>query len=344
MLTQRQDQILKTIVAEYISTARPVGSQEVARRGGLGLSSATIRNEMARLEKDGYIIRRHISGGGVPSDNGYRYYVESLCADVNEIPVEERLTLAHLFHQVERELEEWTRVAAVLLSRMVQNVAVVTFPKEAESRLKHLKMVSIQRSLALLVLLLHEAKLKQQLVAFEGEVTQAELDDLSNELNRLFHDLSWPQIIAKRAQLSPIGGQVRDSVVQLMAVEDNQLYEEPCIEGISHLLTQPEFVQNEGVPDVIGVLESREAVRAMLPELLDGEGIRVFIGEENREDALKRCSVVVTQYGGPGRVRGAIGVIGPTRLPYGKAISTVSYMGSLMSNLASEIYSGTERQ
>jgi heat-inducible transcriptional repressor len=340
MLTERQAQILKSIVGEYVGSARPVGSQSIVRMGGLGLSSATIRNEMARLEEEGYIVRRHISGGGIPSDKGYRYYVESLTQGTENMPIEERLMIAHLFHQVKRELEEWTRLAAVLLSRMVHNVAVVTFPKEAESRIKHLKLVSLQRSLAVLILLLHQAKLKQQLIEFSEGVTQDELDVVSNQFNCLFHDLTWPQIVAQRVELSPIEEQVRDSVIQLMAAEDEQLYEEPYIEGLSNIVAQPEFALHRDMLGVIGLLERRDVVRAMLHKVLVGDGIRVLIGAENREDGMKGCSLVVTKYGVPGRVRGAIGVIGPTRMPYGKAISTVSYMGSLMSNLAAEIYSG----
>ncbi len=340
MLNERQACILKCIIGDYISSARPVGSQAIARNSGLGLSSATIRNEMARLEEEGYIVRPHISGGGIPSDKGYRYYVESLGQETERTSLDEKLMLAHLFHQVERELEEWTRLAAVLLSRTVHNVAVVTFPKEAESRIKHLKLVSLQQSLAMLILLLHQAKLKQQLITFSEAMTQDELDVISNQFNSLFHDLTWPQIIAQRKRLSPVEEQVRDSVVHLMAAEDEQLYEEPYIEGISNILAQPEFMMRRDMLGVIGLLERRDVVRAMLHRVLIGDGIRVLIGAENREDEMKGCSLVVTQYGIPGRVRGAIGVIGPTRMPYGKAISTVSCIGSLMSNLAAEIYSG----
>ena len=340
MLVERQDRILRIIIGQYIESAKPVGSQSIARGSGLGLSPATIRNEMARLEEEGYIIRRHISGGGVPSDKGYRYYVESLIKGAEHMAIEERLMIAHLFHQVERELDEWTRLAAVLLSRMVHSVALVTFPKEAEARVKHVKLVSLQRSLAVLILLLHQAKLKQQLIDFGENVTQDQLDVASNRFNNLFHTLTWPQIMARREELSPIEEQVRDTVIQLMAAEDEQMYEEPCIEGLSNILDQPEFSVHRDVLGVVGLLERRDVVRAMLHKVIVGDGVRVLIGSENREDIMKGCSLVVTRYGIPDRVRGAIGVIGPTRMPYGKAISTVSYMGSLMSDLAAEIYSG----
>ena len=155
-------------ILNFLQENAKLTNKEIA--GRLGMTTTPVYERIKRLEEEGYIVRPHISGGGVPSDKRYRYYVESLSQDAERTSVEERRMLAHLFHQVERELDEWTRLAAVLLSRTVHNVAVVTFPKEAESRVKHLKLVSLQQSLAMLILLLHQAKLKQQLIAFSENV------------------------------------------------------------------------------------------------------------------------------------------------------------------------------
>ena len=202
MLSQRQEQILKIMVGEYVATARPVGSALIGRKHGLGISSATIRNEMARLEEEGYITRLHISGGGVPSDQGYRFYVKSLTQESEGVSLEERRMLSHLFHQIELELEEWTRLAAALLARMVHNVAGVTSPKAEKSRIKHLELVALQESLALLILLLQEAKLRQHLIAFDSVVSQDELSMVSNEFNELFNGLTWPQVMSKQTKLT----------------------------------------------------------------------------------------------------------------------------------------------
>jgi len=343
MLTQRQGRILQIIVGEYISTANPVGSLFLTSKCGLGVSSATVRNDMARLEEEGYILRRHVSGGGIPSDKGYRYFVESLAKD-EDIPVDEQLMLSHMFHQVERELEEWTHLAAALLARMVHNVAVVTFPKAAESRIKYVELVALQESLAILILLLQEAKLRQHLIAFDEAVSQGELDAISRELNALFYGLTWQQVVAQRAKLSPRGEQVKDALVQVMASEDEQMYEQPYIEGLRHILTQPEFEQRQNLLRIMEVLESGHIASSLLPEVLVDEGVKVVIGGENREEAMRGCSVVITRYGIPGEIGGALGVIGPTRMPYERSISAVRYMGSLMSNLVSELCGGPRRQ
>ena len=169
-MLERKEKILKIIVGDYISRATPIASETVAHKYGLGLSPATIRNEMARLEEDGYISRRHSSGGGIPSDKGYRYYVESL-VDEGEMRMEEQFMISHLFHQIERELEQWTDLAASLLASIVQSMAIVTSAKAVESRLKHLELVVVHDFLALLVILLHEAELKKQLLAFDEAIS-----------------------------------------------------------------------------------------------------------------------------------------------------------------------------
>jgi len=342
MLSERKEHILRIIVGEYISLASPVGSEAIAHRCGLGLSAATIRNEMARLEEDGYIIRPHISGGGIPSDRGYRYYVESMVQE--EVPLEEQRMLSHLFHQVERELAEWNRLAAALLARMVHNVAIVTPPKAAASRIKHLELVALQESLALLILLLQQAKLRQQLIAFDEVISQGELGAISRKLSALFQGLTRSQVLARSVGLSPVEEQVKNAVVQIMAGEDERRYEEPYIEGLRHILTQPEFAHAQNMLCLMEVLESKDIVRGLLPEMLVEGGVRVIIGAENREDAMKECSMVVTRYGVPGEVNGVLGVIGPRRMPYGRAISSVRYMGSLMSDLVAELYTGPGRQ
>lgn len=343
MLTQRQGRILQFIVGEYISAANPVGSLAITSKCGLGISSATVRNDMARLEEEGYILRRHVSGGGVPSDKGYRYYVESLVKDEG-IPVDEQLMLSHMFHQVERELEEWTHLAAALLARMAHNVAVVTFPKAAESRIKYVELVALQESLGMLILLLQEAKLRQHLIAFDRAVSQGELKAISRDLNEQFYGLTWPQVVAKRAKLPSLGEQVKDAMVQVMVSEDERMYEEPYIEGLRHILTQPEFEQRQDLLRIMEVLESGHIASSLLPEVLVNEGVKVVIGEENREEAMKGCSMVITRYGIPGEMSGALGIIGPTRMPYERAISAVRYMGSLMSSLVSELCGGPRGQ
>jgi heat-inducible transcriptional repressor len=218
MLSQRGGTILRSIVEQYINRALPVPSQNLVNGRDLAVSSATIRNEMTLLEQEGYIIRPHPSAGSVPSDKGYRFYVETLQAV--PLPSTQQLRISHLFHQVESELEEWLSLAATLTSQLVQNMAVVAVPKPANCRLKHLEVVALQDTLALVVVVLHGARLRQQLMTFDRVVPQPELSALANHLNTIYGGLTRQQIMDTRTELSVTEQQVDDCLLRMMEAED----------------------------------------------------------------------------------------------------------------------------
>jgi heat-inducible transcriptional repressor len=181
VLSQRGEAILKSIVAQYIMRAVPVPSQSLIGKRELAVSSATIRNEMAHLEEEGYITRPHPSAGSIPSDKGYRYYVETL-GDIR-LPSTQQLLIRHLFHQVEGELERWLSLAATLTAQLAQNAAIVAMPKAASFRLKYLEVIALQEELALVIVVLHGARIRQQLITFERPIAQSELTTITSKLN-----------------------------------------------------------------------------------------------------------------------------------------------------------------
>ena len=336
MPTRRRDRILSIIIGEYVSKGVPVSSDVVARKG-LGVSPATIRNEMIELEEEGYLVQPHTSAGRIPTDKGYRHYIESLMSYAR-LSREEQFLIRHQFHQVERAVEEWTRLAAAILSGMVHNVALVTLPKPVEARLKHLELVSLHELLVLLVLVLKEAKLRQQMLTLEGTVSQEELNTSARKLTSAYAGLTASEIAAKDLQLSPLEEQVMKTVGQLMKNEEGEEYEEPYIDGLRHMLRQPEFASSDKIAAIMEVLEQKSLLKSFLPRVLTGEGVRVVIGRENKENVMRDCSVILTRYGIPGEVGGAIGVMGPTRMEYQRAIPTVSFLSTVMSELVSELY------
>ena len=336
MPTRRRDRILSIIIGEYVSKGVPVSSDVVARKG-LGVSPATIRNEMIELEEEGYLVQPHTSAGRIPTDKGYRHYIESLMSYAR-LSREEQFLIRHQFHQVERAVEEWTRLAAAILSGMVHNVALVTLPKPVEARLKHLELVSLHELLVLLVLVLKEAKLRQQMLTLEGTVSQEELNTSARKLTSAYAGLTASEIAAKDVQLSPLEEQVMKTVGQLMKNEEGEEYEEPYIDGLRHMLRQPEFASSDKIAAIMEVLEQKSLLKSFLPKVLTGEGVRVVIGRENKENVMRDCSVILTRYGIPGEVGGAIGVMGPTRMEYQRAIPTVSFLSTVMSELVSELY------
>jgi heat-inducible transcriptional repressor len=220
MLKHREEIILSSIIRQYIERAIPVSSSNVMDESGLDVSSATIRNEVAHLEEEGYIIRPHYAAGSIPSDKGYRYYVSGL--NTVDLPLEEQFLINHLFHQVEDKLEEWLNLTVTVLAQHVKNVAVITTPRTLSSKFKHMELVSIQPQLALLVLVLHGAKVRQQLVSFEEAVTQEELTGSANHLNRLFASLTASQVKSKSEKLTFSDKNIAEYVLRMMLSEDSR--------------------------------------------------------------------------------------------------------------------------
>lgn len=336
MLSTRTEAILNSIVREYIVKATPVSSQNIVSDYELGVSSATIRNEMARLEEEGYITRPYPSAGSIPSDMGYRYYVESL-SDI-ELPLAEQRLISHLFHQVEKQLDEWLSLTATLIAQLVQNMAVVTLPKPADCQFKYLEVIILQDSLALVILVLRGAKVKEQLITLNQNVSQPELTASTNRLNTASSGLTGSQILAKDINLSPTEQQITDCAVDMMRIEDKQAYEEPYLNGWHFMLNQPEFARSHQMLTLMELVERRELLKSIIPEELSSHEVRVVIGKENKAEAIHNYSVVISQYGAPREATGTIGVIGPTRMPYAHAISTVSYLASVLNELVAELY------
>ena len=336
MLSARTGKILNSIVGQYITRAVPVPSQVIADDTELGVSPATIRNEMAYLEQEGYLVRPHTSAGCIPSDKGYRYYVESI--ENVKLPLAEERLISHIFHQVEREIEAWLSLTATLLARLVQNVAVVSLPKSADCKLKHMELVALQDSLALAVVVLHGAKVKQKLITFDQAVLQPTLTIISNKLNTAYSGLTSQQISAKDIELSPLEQQVTDHLIEIMQAEDSQEYEEPYLDGWHFMLNQPEFRHSDRMRTLMELVEQRSLLKVIVPEGLSQHAVHVIIGEENKAKAIQNCSVVISRYGLPDEATGTIGVVGPTRMPYSHAIPTVHYLSSVLSELVAGLY------
>jgi len=336
MLSSRTETILNSVVEQYIAQAKPVPSQSIFNNCELRVSAATIRNEMAHLEQEGYITRRHHSAASMPSDKGYRYYVDSL--DDIELPLARQRLIGHLFHQVERELEEWLSLAATLVAQLTQNVALVTNPKPVDVQLKHLELVALQDSLALVVLVLRGAKVKQQLIAFDQVISQPGLTAIANKLNAAYSGLTSSQILTKGVGLSPIEQQLTNCLLKMMQAEEKQEYEAPYLDGLHFVFNQPEFTHSHRVLALMELVENRSLMRTIIPQGLSSQGVQVIIGKENKAEVIHDFSIVISRYGLPEEAVGTIGVVGPTRMPYAHTISIVGYLAVVLSTLMAELY------
>ena len=338
MLSPRQQRILDAIVAQYISRAHPVPSQAIIDDRTLGVSSATVRNEMARLEEEGYILRPHTSAGSVPTDRGYRHYVQSIRDP--QLPLAERRQLDQSFRTIDGEPDNWLNLAAALLAETVRSTAVVSSPKAAPCRFKHLELVSLQDGLVLLVLVLNGARVRQVLVTFEPALGQAMLSTIATKLSALFSGQNSSEITERPKELTDVEDKVTEYVVKMMEEEDGVDDPEPFLNGLHFLFSQPEFVNDQRLArSLMELIEGRHLLRSIVPPEFTGDKVEVIIGRENRSE-LHDYSIVVARYGQPRQAAGTIGVIGPTRMHYDRAIATVGYLASVLSRLMSGLYEG----
>jgi heat-inducible transcriptional repressor len=341
MITARSGSILNYVIRQYITDAVPVPSQAVADKANLGVSPATIRNEMAQLEKDGYLIRPHTSAGCIPSDKGYRYYVEAI--ENITLPREEQYLISHTFHQVEKEVETWLSLTASLLARLTQNVAVVSLPKATDCKLKHLELIAVQDARALMVVVLEGAAVKQKLITFDEAVTQNDFSAISGKLNQAYAGLTLRQIVRSKIELTDLEKQATKHLTEIMQIEDGKEFQEPYLEGWHFMLEKPEFARGDQARRLMELGERRGLLKVIIPERLESQGVQVVIGKENQNEAIQNCSVVICRYGLPEEASGTIAVVGPTRMPYSLTIPTVYYLSSVLNQLMGGLYNNENR-
>ena len=332
MLTERRATILGLVVREYVQTAEPVSSKALVDRRGLDVSSATVRNEMARLEDDGYITHPHTSAGRIPSDLGYRTYVQSLMAE-EPVGVEEQRTITHQLHQVAGGLDEWLSLTATILAGAVGNVAVVTRPRAVTAgRLRHLQLVELNPDTALLIAVMDDGRLRQQLVPLRTPATQAQLQDRAARLNARLAAVDGPGARVFAGELADID---EANIVRAAAdlIEELRGLDETYLDGLSRALRQPEFADPDRMLDAVARLQAYR-LRSLLEgaaEAQPGE-TRVVIGSELAADEMQDWSVVIARYGDPDTA-GTVAVVGPTRMAYERTIPRVRYIASLMGQL-----------
>jgi heat-inducible transcriptional repressor len=221
---------------------------------------------------------------------------------------------------------------------MVQNVAVVTMPKPEACQFKHLELVSLQDSMALVILVLSGAKVRQQLITFEQIISQLELTAIANKLSAAYSGLTGSQILAKDTGLSPTEQQLTEHLIKVMGVEAAQEYEAHYFNGLHFVFNQPEFTHSQRMLTLVELIEQRNLLRSIVPLELTGKRVQVIIGKENKTKAIQDYSVVISQYGLLKEAVGTIFVIGPTRMPYARTIATVSYLSSVLNVLIAKLY------
>lgn len=343
-LSERQERILRLLVHEYTTSMRAVGSKTVVERGGMDVSSATVRNDMALLERLGYIQQMHTSGGRMPTDTGYRYYVERLMAQP-DLSTNEQMMIRHQFHQVEVHLDEWVKLAASVLARVSGNVSVVTTPRARLPKVKTLELVPVQERTALLVLVTREGAVRQAMVPLPEGSDQATLRATADRVTATLKDKVRTDVLATAETLVGFERSVAEEAARLLQNLEAAMSAEVVHDGLGNILMQPEFSASERSGRLIELLRGGALLTALLPQLLvaaddvSGTGrVQVIIGAENQWDALQDFGIVLATYGVASEVTGLVGVLGPTRMRYERTISSVRYVSQVLSDLLMELY------
>jgi len=337
---------LRALVEEYIHTVTPVASETLVRKYDFNFSSATVRHELAGLEEAQLIYQPHTSAGRVPTDLGYRYFVEHLMEE-SALSLDEQRLIRHQFYQVQDQLDQWVRLTASVMARLLHSAAVMTTPRATEGRLKHFEVLSVSDFSAHLVLVMTDGTVKQQRLLLDIPVQQEALSALAASLNELFQNKSAAEVNALMLQhdFSSEGHLIASTIAHILEQHGDPLGDVFYREGVLNILQQPEYSRmgpeeerNERVRKVMQVLEQNRFLPALASQLRESDGVQVIIGGENEWDEMRDVSLVVARYGREGKIGGLLGVIGPTRMQYSRAIAVVRYMTQVMNELLSEVY------
>jgi heat-inducible transcriptional repressor len=338
--------MLKHVVEDYVRTAVPVSSDAIVRRYEPSVSSATVRAELALLEDLGLISHPHTSAGRVPTDLGYRFFVEHLMENADPTPGEQR-TIRHQFHQVEPDIDRWAQLASSVLANAVCTAAVVTPLTSARARARRVALLGVQDSVALVTVLLHSGAVRQQILHLTTEADSDELDRVGNKLTNVLDDKVAQDVIALAEGLVDLEQQVATAVARILEQADQQAFEDVYYEGLGHVLSQPEFTYSQKAVPLVQVLERGQVLSEMLSHALGVTGVQVIIGAEHPLEQMRETSAVLTCYGFGDDVQGVLGVVGPTRMPYWRAVAMVRFMAGLLDLLvADSLHTGsaTERR
>ena len=333
---ERRMEILRAIVEDYVATHEPVGSKVLAARHGLSISPATIRNEMAALEDEGLIIQPHTSAGRIPTDLGYRVFVDRL-STVKPLSAPERRAIDR-FLEGAVDLDDVVARTVRLLAQVTHQVAIVQYPSLKRSSVRHIEVIALAPSRLMLILIADTGRVEQRVLDLSSEMSESALAELRSKLNAKAQGnklASLPTLLESFEQnfLQPQQANVRSviSVILEMAIEKNE--ERVVISGTSNLARHaPDF--NESVHPVLEALEEQVVLLRLLGEAVDE--MKVRIGHEQEDKKLQSTSVITTGYGPTGDAVATLGIIGPTRMDYPTSMSAVGAVARYVSRFLQE--------
>jgi len=333
----RKEGILKAVVREFTVSATPVGSQALASRYFLNLSSATIRNELSELADLGYLVQPHTSAGRIPTDRGYRYFVDFLMP-AEPVPRHVTAFIDGELRGAPADAQALVEKVATTVAAVTQNAAVVSAPHGPQARLKHVDLVSLEPTEALMILLVEGNLIRQQVVQLAGPAAQADLSRLANKINRDLVGRDRDDVELRLGRLAE--GLEKEILARLHdALELFERGGETLVgrDGVRNLLRQPEVAESARLHEVLEVLGKTRDLTAMLQQLVGASDMQIVIGSEDTTSQLRSCTVVLTTYGPSNRIKGVLGAVGPTRMDYGQTVGRLRAVARRASERMSEV-------
>lgn len=329
MLNERKKKILQIIIEDYISSAEPVGSRTIARKYDLGLSPATIRNEMSDLELLGYLEQPHTSAGRIPSAQAYRFYVDALI-EPGTLTDNDMALIDGWYNERRRNIDDIFQSTAKILSRMTQNVSMVLTNQQTIANFCYLKFLPLDSQHAILCIVADDGSIDTNVVDIPLGMSSEEMDYLAGKMSKLLEDRNLSDIsveILQNVHTDVVEDKlIFSSLLQAVRKRTGRRQEQKVfLGGTKQLLNQPEFRDVERVRNLLGILEEEKVLKDLLQGGEDS-GLKVTIGSENKFTGIQDCSMVQATYRLNGQIVGTMAVLGPTRMEYGKVISVMDYL------------------
>jgi heat-inducible transcriptional repressor len=336
-LTERSQKILEAIIEEYISTAQPVGSKALTRHLGIKLSPASVRNVMAELEDLGYLTSPHTSAGRIPTEKGYRFYVDSLLR-VNDLDIRQKDQIELKYRQQGLQMADMLREASRTLSTVCHYTGLVMVPRLKTTIFRHIEFVKLSPRQVLAVFVTQSGLVQNKLIEVDEDLHPRDLEKITNYLNQTMVGLSIQEvrarIVTEMAEEKALYDHLlRRAFVLSSAALVDEASGDVIIEGTSHFLEQPEFADLPRMKRIVQTFEQKSILVDLLDRGLEAKGVQVIIGSETEYSELADCSLITAAYSGKRGTLGTLGVIGPYRMPYSTIIPIVDYTANLISRL-----------
>ncbi len=335
-LSEREKIILRDVIHQFIITASPVGSRNLSKKSNLNLSAATIRNIMSDLEENGLLKHPHTSAGRVPTDNGYRFYVDSLMVPVNLDDVQKNL-IANVLVNNSEETNDILKLTASVLSKITNQLACVTYPNLRQAKLEKIRILSLSTNRILVVVAVQSGLVKTITLELNAEINEKKLSSVEQILNEKLSGLDFSEIrktFAERLknyepEYTPVIRVFLDSIDKVFT--DEKGIEKIYVAGIKNIVKQPEFEDHTQFQSVIELIEDEDVIIHFLEtKNFEDKDVYISIGKENQNKLFTKYSLIAKKYN-ISNINGTIGIIGPKRMQYNKSIAAIIYIADLLS-------------